>query len=150
MVKDFSLSRRRFVTGLSSATALAMLGSSQASKAGATLQKAQPQLSGPNFKLDIGYKPVNFTGKARQAFAVNGSIPSPILRWKEGDRVTLDVTNHLAHMSSIHWHGIILPTNMDGVPGLSFAGIKPGETFRYQFDVNQNGCLLYTSPSPRD
>lgn len=104
-------------------------------------------MSGTQFDLSIGYKPVNFTGRERQATAINGSVPAPILRWREGDRVTLRVTNHLAHDSSIHWHGIILPTGMDGVPGLSFAGIKPGATFEYQFDVNQSGTYWYHSHS---
>ncbi len=150
MATPFSLSRRRFVTGLASTTALSMIGAgnlASATQLKPRFYQSQPELSGSNFKLDIGYKSVNFTGKVKQAFAVNGSVPSPILRWKEGNRVTLDVTNHLAQDSSIHWHGIILPTNMDGVPGLSFAGIKPGETFRYQFDVNQSGTYWYHSHS---
>lgn len=150
MATPLSLSRRRFVTGLASTTALGMFGAGNLARAAtpaARFYQPQPDLGGSNFKLDIGYKPVNFTGNAKQAIAVNGSVPSPILRWKEGDRVTLDVTNHLAHDSSIHWHGIILPTGMDGVPGLSFAGIKPGETFRYQFDVNQSGTYWYHSHS---
>ncbi len=150
MATPSSISRRRFVTGLASTTALSMIsagGFARSATQPARVYQPQPTLSGSKFKLDIGYKPVNFTGKAKQAFSVNGSIPSPILRWKEGDRVTLDVTNHLAHDSSIHWHGMILPTNMDGVPGLSFAGIKPGETFRYQFDVKQNGTYWYHSHS---
>lgn len=150
MASPLSLSRRRFVTGLASSSTLCLLGSGQMSRAvtpQARFFQSQPELSGTNFKLDIGYKKVNFTGKSKQAFAVNGSIPSPILRWKEGDTVTLNVSNRLAHGSSIHWHGIILPTNMDGVPGLSFPGIKPGETFRYQFDVNQSGTYWYHSHS---
>lgn len=149
MVSRISQSRRRFVTGLASTTMLSMLRCSRSIAASPTERYYQPQadLSGTSFKLDIGYKPVNFTGSTKQAVAVNDSIPSPILRWKEGDRVTLDVTNNLAHDSSMHWHGIILPTDMDGVPGLSFAGIKPGETFRYQFDVNQSGTFWYHSHS---
>jgi len=150
MATPLSLSRRRFVTGLASTTALSMIGAGNLASAAqpkARFYQSQPELSGSNFKLDIGYKSVNFTGRAKQAFAVNGSVPSPILRWKEGSRITLDVTNHLAQDSSIHWHGIILPTNMDGVPGLSFPGIKPGETFRYQFDVNQSGTYWYHSHS---
>ncbi|MBX2849944.1 MAG: copper resistance system multicopper oxidase [Acidiferrobacterales bacterium] len=145
-----SLSRRRFVTGLASTTALSMLGSSNLARAAtpsARFYQSQPALEGSQFTLNIGYKPVNFTGSTKQAAAVNGSVPSPILRWKEGDRITLDVTNQLAHDSSIHWHGVILPTAMDGVPGLSFAGIKPGQTFRYQFDVNQSGTYWYHSHS---
>jgi FtsP/CotA-like multicopper oxidase with cupredoxin domain len=83
--------------------------------------------------------PVNYTGNNRQATSINGSVPAPILRWKEGDLVTLNVKNNMAVDSSIHWHGIILPTEMDGVPGLSFSGIKPGETFKYEFSVKQSG-----------
>ena len=149
MTNQLSISRRRFVTGLASATALSIIGAKDHAQATTPVgfQKSHPELSGSKFKLDIGYKSVNFTGKTKQAFAVNGVVPSPILRWKEGDRVTLDVTNNLAHDSSIHWHGMIVPANMDGVPGLSFAGIKPGETFRYSFDVNQNGTYWYHSHS---
>lgn len=145
-----SLSRRRFVTGVASSTALGLLGNIGIAHSKPFVSSGftpQPAFSGNSFKLDIGYLPVNFTGENRQATAVNGSIPSPVLRWKEGERVTLDVKNNLAADSSIHWHGIILPTNMDGVPGLSFAGIKPGETFRYQFDVNQSGTYWYHSHS---
>ena len=150
MSNPFSLSRRRFVTGIASTTALSMLGSGRISSAAspaARFHQPAPELAGSRFQLNIGYHPVNFTGANKQAVAVNGSIPSPILRWKEGDRVTLDVHNNLAVDSSIHWHGIILPTNMDGVPGLSFGGIKPGTTFRYQFDVNQSGTYWYHSHS---
>ncbi len=150
MVTPLSISRRRFVTGLASSTALSMLGinaSARTTTSSAKFQQTQVELSGSHFKLGIAHKPVNFTGQVKHAVAVNGSIPSPILRWKEGDRVTLDVTNGLAHDSSIHWHGIVLPTEMDGVPGLSFPGIKPGETFRYQFDVNQSGTYWYHSHS---
>ena len=150
MVTPFSYARRRFVTGLAATSAAGLIGSAESANdlnQQNRLFHPQPLLQGSRFKLDIGYKPVNFTGQTKQAFCVNGSVPSPILRWKEGDTVTLDVTNKLAHNSSIHWHGIILPTEMDGVPGLSFPGIKPGETFRYQFDVNQSGTYWYHSHS---
>ena len=139
-----SLSRRRFVTGAAAGAALAGFGLPLRAA------EANPRpkvLTGNNFDLSIGYQPVNFTGAARTATAVNGSVPAPILRWKEGERVRLNVTNHLAHDSSIHWHGMILPTDMDGVPGLSFAGIKPGETYHYEFDVNQSGTYWYHSHS---
>jgi CopA family copper-resistance protein len=91
--------------------------------------------------------PVNFTGKHRLATAVNGSVPGPTLRWREGDEVTLAVTNRLKETTSIHWHGIRVPTGMDGVPGLSFSGIAPGETFHYRFLVPQNGTYWYHSHS---
>ena len=103
--------------------------------------------AGKHFSLNIGYTPANFTGTDRIATTVNGGIPGPLLRWREGERVTLDVRNSLSEASSIHWHGIILPTGMDGVPGMSFAGINPGESFRYEFDVNQSGTYWYHSHS---
>ncbi|MEO8461291.1 MAG: copper resistance system multicopper oxidase, partial [Dokdonella sp.] len=78
---------------------------------------------------------------------VNGSIPAPILRWREGSNVTLRVTNRLREPTSIHWHGILLPTDMDGVPGLSYTGIAPGETFVYRFPVKQSGTYWYHSHS---
>ena len=104
-------------------------------------------LTGKRFGLDIGYREVNFTGRSRTATTINGSIPGPVLRWREGDRVELSVTNNLAVDSSIHWHGMILPQDMDGVPDLNFPGIRPGETFRYAFDVRQHGTFWYHSHS---
>jgi CopA family copper-resistance protein len=90
---------------------------------------------------------MNFTGSPRVAFTVNGSVPAPLLRWKEGDTVTLRVVNTLDEDASIHWHGILLPANMDGVPGLSFHGIRPGETYVYRFEVRQAGTYWYHSHS---
>uniref|UniRef100_A0A0S6Z102 Copper resistance protein CopA n=1 Tax=Mizugakiibacter sediminis TaxID=1475481 RepID=A0A0S6Z102_9GAMM len=78
---------------------------------------------------------------------INGQLPAPLLRWREGDTVTLRVRNTLPTTSSIHWHGIILPADMDGVPGISFMGIAPGETFTYRFTVNQAGTYWYHSHS---
>ena len=149
-------SRRRFVLGASSLVALGSLPlSSQlmahgnghvGSKISATPSET-PTLRGTEFDLSIGYQTVNFTGKKRTATTVNQSFPAPILRWKEGERVKLRVTNTMDHESSIHWHGIILPSEMDGVPGMSFDGIQPGETFVYEFDVNQSGTYWYHSHS---
>jgi len=102
-----------------------------------------PELVGTEFDLEIVQVPVNFTGRPRLATAVNGSVPAPTLRWREGDTVTLRVHNRLDEMSSIHWHGIILPAEMDGVPGISFAGIAPGETFTYRFEIRQYGTYWY-------
>ena len=142
------VSRRSFVTGAAAGGALLGLGlSTNPSFAAAFTRQSVPTLRGSSFDIDIGYKTVNFTGRERPATAFNGSVPGPILRWREGERVTLRVTNHLAHDSSIHWHGMILDASMDGVPGISFDGIKPGETFIYQFDVRQNGTFWYHSHS---
>jgi len=104
-------------------------------------------LSGTEFDLFIGETPVNITGNSRTAMTINGGIPGPLLRWREGDTVTLRVKNRLKDMTSIHWHGIILPANMDGVPGLSFHGIEPDGTYVYRFKVKQNGTYWYHSHS---
>jgi CopA family copper-resistance protein len=83
----------------------------------------------------------------RMATTINGSIPAPVLRWREGDTVTLRVTNRMRESTSVHWHGILLPFEMDGVPGISFRGIAPGETFVYRFPVRQSGTYWYHSHS---
>ncbi len=97
--------------------------------------------------LHIGPMPITVGGRDAVATGINGSIPGPLLRFKEGQRVALNVSNGLGEDSSIHWHGLILPSNMDGVPGLSFDGIRPGETFHYEFDIQQNGTYWYHSHS---
>jgi FtsP/CotA-like multicopper oxidase with cupredoxin domain len=107
----------------------------------------QQTLTGTTFDLSIGETVMNFTGSSRIAQTINGSIPGPLLRWREGDTVTLRVRNDLDEDTSIHWHGIILPANMDGVPGLSFHGIRPGETYHYRFQVRQSGTFWYHSHS---
>ena len=141
-----TLSRRRFVMGAASAMMLASLPFTQSVLA-ASLRKGLTTLSGKVFDLSIDYQTVNFTGTDVRATVVNQSIPGPLLRWKEGESVTLRVKNNLDVSSSIHWHGIILPANMDGVPGISFEGIEPGETFEYNFTVGQSGTYWYHSHS---
>jgi CopA family copper-resistance protein len=90
---------------------------------------------------------MNVTGRTITATGINGQIPAPILRWREGDTVNLAVTNRLSEPSSIHWHGVRVPSPMDGVPGLSFRGITPGETYTYRFPVRQSGTYWYHSHS---
>ncbi|MEW8327163.1 MAG: copper resistance system multicopper oxidase [Candidatus Thiodiazotropha sp.] len=143
------LTRRRFVKGLSLAGAAAMGLHPAGLLAGTGKAEAVPTLRGREFNLSLSRTAVNFTGSAAVATTVNGSLPAPTLRWREGDRITLNVTNLLPETSSIHWHGIILPSAMDGVPGIStgFDGIPPGETFRYQFDLKQSGTYWYHSHS---
>jgi CopA family copper-resistance protein len=108
---------------------------------------SRTELSGTDIELHIGATTVNFTGRARAATVVNGQIPAPLLRLRQGDIVTLRVTNHLTERSSIHWHGLIVPADMDGVPGLSFEGIPPGGSYIYQFKLNQSGTYWYHSHS---
>ena len=112
----------------------------------AALAVAGPALAG-EYDLVIEEKTVNVTGRERPAMTVNGSIPGPVLRMREGEEVTIRVTNRLSELTSIHWHGILLPANMDGVPILSFDGIAPGETFTYRFPVKQSGTYWYHSHS---
>ncbi len=145
---EINMPRRRFVKGVAMGGALLGLGLVPSRLLAVDDSfPVQPVLRGRRFNLTLAPQAVNFTGKKRFATAVNGVVPGPILRWREGDRVTLDVTNRLAESSSIHWHGIILPTGMDGVPDISFNGISPGETFHYEFDVRQSGTFWYHSHS---
>lgn len=106
-----------------------------------------PALSGTEFNLEIARTPVTIDGRGGGALTVNGTIPAPLLRWREGDDITLRVTNRIEEDSSIHWHGILLPFQMDGVPGVTFPGIRPGETFTYRFRVHQSGTYWYHSHS---
>lgn len=145
------LPRRRFLQGLAAGGVLLGLSPwlrpARAEGAPSTLTGTPPVLSGNEFDLTIAETPVNFTGTPRMATTINGSIPGPILRWREGDTVTLRVTNRLPVDTSIHWHGILLPFQMDGVPGISYPGIRPGETFVYRFKVQQSGTYWYHSHS---
>ena len=83
----------------------------------------------------------------KEGVGYNGESPGPVLRFKEGEEVSINVTNNLDEMTSIHWHGIILPFQQDGVPGISFPGIKPGETFTYKFPITQSGTYWFHSHS---
>jgi CopA family copper-resistance protein len=137
------IGRRRFVQGIAGGTLL--LGA--ASLFGRAPSASPNVLTGSQFDLSIDELAVNYTGALRMATTVNGQLPAPLLRWREGELVTLRVTNRLRVRSSIHWHGMIVPADMDGVPGLSFDGIAPGETFQYHFRVNQHGTYWYHSHS---
>lgn len=151
--REPALSRRRFVQGLAAGGAVAGFGL-WPMRSWALQSPGNPNvLAGTEFDLVIGETPMNFTGRTRTAVTVNGSIPAPLLRWREGTTVNLRVSNALpkgsihGHETSIHWHGILLPANMDGVPGLSFNGIHPGETYHYRFTVQQGGTYWYHSHS---
>jgi CopA family copper-resistance protein len=140
----FPPTRRRFVQGLAAVGGLAM-GIPIAARAQAI--GGIPVLSGTLIDLTLGEIPVNITGKSRMATAINNTMPGPILRLREGDDVTIRVANKLRETSSLHWHGLKLPNAMDGVPGLTFAGIPPGETFTYRFPIVQAGTYWYHSHS---
>ncbi|MBU2011183.1 MAG: multicopper oxidase domain-containing protein, partial [Gammaproteobacteria bacterium] len=140
-------SRRTFVKSLAAGGAVAGLGLWQQPVWALTSAGQPTVLSGTEFDLTIDSMSVDFTGSRRTAMAINGSIPGPLLRWREGDTVTLRVRNRLPHDTSIHWHGILLPANMDGVPGFSFAGIAPDGMYEYRFKVVQSGSYWYHSHS---
>ena len=142
-----NLTRRRFVQGLASAGVLGSFSSELTFGATPPSQYGVPVLTGDRFDLTLSSLPVNITGTTRTATVINGSMPGPALRMREGDTVTINVTNRLAEPSSLHWHGILLPGDMDGVPGLSFRGIMPGQTFTYRFPVKQGGTYWYHSHS---
>lgn len=140
--------RRTFVQGLATCMAAGAASAAWSDAAAQSSTGTGPAvLSGTEFDLTIGATPVNITGRSRMATTVNGTLPAPVLRWKEGSTVTLRVRNTLPVTTSIHWHGILLPAEMDGVPGLSFEGIAPGETFVYRFPVRQSGTYWYHSHS---
>ncbi|MFT6246904.1 MAG: CopA family copper-resistance protein [Cognaticolwellia sp.] len=133
-------SRRMFVKGVA---ATAFLSTLPLSAFYTWADSNNAELSGRNIHLNIGEKEVNITGQQAAATLVNGLLPGPVLRLKEGDDVTIMVTNNLSEMTTIHWHGIILEPEMDGVPGISFPGIEPGETFTYKFKLKQHGTYWY-------
>jgi len=144
-IEKLNIDRRTFVKGLAVSTLLATL--PLGAKASTPTIDTTHELYGREFFLTIDKTAVNLTGSPAIATTVNGQISGPTLHWQEGDRVTIHVTNRLDVDSSIHWHGIILPTEMDGVPSLSFEGIKPQETFTYSFTVKQSGTYWYHSHS---
>ncbi len=141
------LSRRRFVQGLALGGVAAASGLWRYD-ARAAAQATTPVLRGSSQSLQIGRLPVNFTGHTRSAITVNQSLPAPTLRWREGDTVGVRVRNALADQAtSVHWHGLLLPANMDGVPGMSFDGIAPGQEYHYRFALRQSGTYWYHSHS---
>ena len=141
MVRTLAFTRRTFVQGLTAGAAFG-IASAWSSRLFAQAGPAA-ELRGTEFDLEIAELPVNYTGRPSIATAVNGQVPAPILRVREGDTITLRVTNRLQEVTTIHWHGLILPPEMDGVPGISFPGIEPGATFTYRFTVRQSGTYWY-------
>lgn len=104
-------------------------------------------LTGTDIALTVGEGHFAVDGRSGHAIMINGTIPAPLIRMREGDRVRLSVTNRLKEPTSIHWHGLLVPFDMDGVPGVSFPGIDPGQTFVYEFPLIQSGTYWYHSHS---
>ncbi|MBY8338146.1 copper resistance system multicopper oxidase [Alteriqipengyuania sp. NZ-12B] len=144
-----SLSRRHLIrstVALAAASALPV----PAWARGASLSRAQNgsgELSGEDIELSIGDHHFMTGTRSGHAVAVNGSVPGPLIRLREGQNVRLNVTNNLAEDSSIHWHGLLVPFQFDGVPGVSFPGIRPGERFTYEFPIRQSGTYWWHSHS---
>lgn len=108
---------------------------------------SQAPLSGDVIDLTIGERLFQVNGRSATAVMINGTVPGPIIRLREGQQATLRVTNRLKEVTSIHWHGLLVPPEMDGVPGVSFRGIDPGTTFTYQFPIQQSGTYWFHSHS---
>ena len=148
--RTFDLNRRSLVRGaaiLGGGAAISSLLPSWALSASPGILSTLPTLSGEDIKLTIGHTPITIDGKQSHAVTINGTVPGPLLRLKEGQRVRIAVTNTLNEDTSIHWHGLLVPFQMDGVPGVSFPGIPPGQTFVYEFPVIQSGTYWYHSHS---
>ena len=147
------LSRRGFVRAAGAAAGLAAMpawaqGHSLHRMNGrAPIRVGFDAVSGAVIDLSVGHGPRVVQGRKGHGIAVNGSVPGPLIRLKEGQDVRLNVTNNLPEDTSIHWHGLLLPFHMDGVPGISFPGIRPGQTFTYEFPVRQSGTYWYHSHS---
>lgn len=151
MKHDTGMTRRDFIKATGAGLFLAGLKfalplPAWALSAGSGIEQMAPV---NRYDLTIGYSPIRIDGREGTATAINGSVPGPLVHLREGEEVVLNVTNHLmdtAH-SSIHWHGILVPFRMDGVPGINFNGIQPGETYEYRYHVKQNGTYWYHSHS---
>jgi len=147
------LPRRRFIRTVAGAAVLVALGTRPRVLGAAPLEirdraaGSSRNLARPPIDLVVDERGVNFTGERRTGVAANGSIPAPLLRFREGEDVTIRVTNRLDEDTSIHWHGLLVPAGMDGVPAFSFPGVKPGETFTYHYRVKQSGTYWYHSHS---
>jgi len=148
MISSLALNRRTFFAGGAAALGLSALRPAWAqSVSHGTAAKGFGTLTGPNIDLTIAEHAFDVDGRLGHAVTINGSVPAPLLRLKEGDTVRLTVNNHLDEDTSIHWHGLLVPFEMDGVPGVSFPGIKPRSTFNYEFPLIQSGTYWYHSHS---
>lgn len=142
-----SLPRRDFVRYTVGLGVLSGLGLRPRSLWASVEAAAGEAVAPAEYHLAVDRIGVSFSGSAAEARAINQTVPGPLLRLTEGQEAILHVTNHLDEDTSIHWHGLLLPFDQDGVPGFSFEGIKPGETFTYRFRVRQAGTYWYHSHS---
>ena len=147
-MRDFD--RRQLLRGASlvgGGLALSSLLPSWAQSATRGLAPSLPTLAGPNIDLAVAHAHLMVDGRVGHAVTINGTVPGPLLRLKQGQKVRLSVRNDLEEDTSIHWHGVLVPFQMDGVPGVTFPGIRPGQTFVYEFPIIQSGTYWYHSHS---
>lgn len=147
-----SITRRGILAGLGAGATLAAVpawaqGHSMRRHNGPPIRVGFDEVSGEIIDLAVAGGRRNVQGRSGHGIAVNGSVPGPLIRLREGQNVRLNVTNHLNEDTSIHWHGLLVPFQYDGVPGVSFPGIKPHETFTYDFPIRQSGTYWYHSHS---
>lgn len=148
MTFPISLDRRAFVGGGAALAAVAGLQPAWARTVSPGVATKTPgTLSGEEIRLVVAKTGFTVDGRQGHAVAINGTIPAPLIRLKEGQNVRLTVENRLSEDTSIHWHGFIVPFQMDGVPGISFPGIRPGQSFTYEFPIKQSGTYWYHSHS---
>ena len=150
MFNKFALQRRQFLRAAAlggTGAGLAAVMPAWAQPLSPGLVRPLPTVSGTDIALSIGKVAVRVDGKVGREIGINGTVPGPLVRLKQGERVRLRVTNTLDEDSSIHWHGLLVPFAMDGVPGVSFPGIAPRSTFTYEFDLVQAGTYWYHSHS---
>ena len=144
------LNRRRLLVGAGSSSAGMVAAGwfpAWAQPVSAGIAAPLPTVSGSDITLKIARQSLVVDGQRSDAIGINGTVPGPLVRLREGQNVRLRVTNDLTEDSSIHWHGLLVPPAMDGVPGISFPGIKPGSTFIYDFAIKQSGTYCYHSHS---
>lgn len=151
MDNDWVMTRRHFIKTTGAGLFLAGLHCALplpiwASTATQGIKKAVPQT---RYDLTIGYSPIRIDGREATATGINGTVPGPLVHLRESEDIILNVTNRMmdTEHASIHWHGILVPFRMDGVPGVNFKGIRPGETYEYRYRVKQAGTYWYHSHS---
>lgn len=139
--------RRRFLQGSAGllGSLIWPLGANAAVKQAAVALPLSSTRVDKKFALTLARTEVNFSGSWASAITLNGTVPGPLLRMHEGDEVTVTLNNQVDELTAVHWHGLKVPNAMDGVPGVTFPGIKPGETFEYSFRLRQNGTYWYHS-----
>ncbi|MEB3416530.1 copper resistance system multicopper oxidase [Alteriqipengyuania sp. WL0013] len=148
MNRSAILSRRNFMLGSAGLAGAGLAMPAWARGANmAEAGKGPGTVSGESIDLTIGRSTFRTGGRSGHAVTVNGTVPGPLVRLRQGQNVRLDVTNTLDEDSSIHWHGLLVPFQFDGVPGVSFPGIRPGETFTYEFPIRQAGTYWWHSHS---